>query len=316
MPEDSSVPGFGKITSPAGKLTSPAVVKQILKEHRLSPRHSLGQNFLISDAVLNAIYGAAELTSSDLVIEVGPGIGTLTRGLCERAGRVLAIELDRGLLPVLERTLSGVENVEVIHGDVLKVDLKDLIGSRLGGPIRRAKAVANLPYYVTTPILLKLLEENLPINLIVVMVQKEVAARMISPPGNKDYGALSVAVQYYAEPEVVARAPRSAFLPAPEVESAVVRLRVHEVPPVGAPRAAFFRVVRASFAQRRKTIGNCLAAAFRDKEAVARALGRAGIEAGRRGETLGLPEFAALTRALISEISGLHEDSDRESMRD
>lgn len=294
-----------------GRLASPAVVKQILKEHGLSPRHSLGQNFLISDAVLNEIYNAAELIRSDLVVEVGPGIGTLTRGLGERAGRVLAVELDRGLLPVLERTLSGAENVEVIHGDVLKLNLKNLIVSRLGGPIVRGKVVANLPYYVTTPILLKLLEEDLPITLIVVMVQREVAARMISPQGNKEYGALSVAVQYYAEPEVVARVPRSAFLPAPDVESTVVRLRIRRTPPVDAPREAFFRVVRASFAQRRKTISNCLAAAFGDKEAVARALARAGIDPGRRGETLGLPEFAALTRALTREFPDLVGEVDR-----
>jgi len=279
-------------------LASPAALKAIMARHGLRPRHRLGQNFLIDGRVLDAILNAAALDPQDVVLEIGPGLGTLTQRLAAAAGRVLCIELDRGLVEVLRETVvASHPNVEVVHGDANRVDLHKLLSERLP-PGRKAKVVANLPYYVTTPLVMRLLEEGLPLESIVVMVQREVADRMVAPPGGKAYGALSVAVQYYTEPVVVTRVSPASFLPQPEVESAVVRMRVRTEPPVSAPESAFFPVVKAAFGQRRKSLANALTGLGFPKEVVQAALQAAGIEPNRRGESLSLEEFAAVARNL------------------
>ncbi|MBP2019911.1 16S rRNA (adenine1518-N6/adenine1519-N6)-dimethyltransferase [Symbiobacterium terraclitae] len=281
-------------------LASPGVLKAIMARHGLRPQHRLGQNFLIDGRVLDAILAAAALAPDDVVLEIGPGLGTLTQRLAAAAGRVLCIELDRGLVEVLRETVvASYPNVDVVHGDANRVDLHKLLSERLP-PGRKAKVVANLPYYVTTPLVMRLLEEGLPLESIVVMVQREVAERMVAPPGGKDYGALSVAVQYYTEPAVVMRVSPASFMPQPEVESAVVRMRVRTEPPVAAPERAFFRVVKAAFGQRRKSLANALTSLGFPKDVVQAALLAAGIEPGRRGESLSLEEFAAVTRNLYS----------------
>ncbi|MEW8979507.1 MAG: 16S rRNA (adenine(1518)-N(6)/adenine(1519)-N(6))-dimethyltransferase RsmA [Symbiobacterium sp.] len=280
-------------------LASPAVLKAIMARYGLRPQHRLGQNFLVDGRVLDAIIAAAGLDSGDLVLEIGPGLGTLTRRLAASAGRVLCIELDRALVTALQETvLAEFGNVEIIHGDANRVDLHKLLTERLS-PGRKAKVVANLPYYITTPLVMRLLEERLPLQRLVVMVQREVADRMVSPPGSKAYGALSVAVQYYTEASIVKRVSRAAFLPQPDVDSAVVRMEVRPEPPVDASPEEFFRVVKAAFGQRRKSLANALTALGVTKDAVQEALQAAGIDGNRRGESLSLEEFAALTRNLF-----------------
>lgn len=277
-------------------LSNVHVVRELLQQHGLRPKHKLGQNFLVNRSVLSAIVDGVGAGKDDLVIEVGPGVGTLTRELAAVAGRVLAVELDRELLPVLSKTLEPFPNAEVLHADVMQVDLNALIeAKRISGGVHVA---ANLPYYITTPILMRLLEERLPLGRIVVMVQKEVADRMVARPSTKAYGALSVAVQYYTRPEVIARVARGSFLPPPEVESSVVRLEVREQPPVDARPSTFFRVVKAAFGQRRKTLNNALGLLGLKKEAVAEILQACGVDGGRRGETLSLQEFAAISRGV------------------
>ena len=268
----------------------------LLKRHEeFRFQKKFGQNFLIDSHVLDRIADAAQISEADAVLEIGPGIGTLTQRLAERAGKVLAVEIDRGLIPILAESLAEYDNVEVIQGDILEQNLNDL-SERLGG--KRIKVVANLPYYITTPILMKLLESGLPIENITVMVQKEVAERMIAAPGSKIYGALSVAVQYHTEPRIVREvAPRS-FIPAPEVASAVIACKKREKPPVETlDERMFFRVARASFGQRRKTLANALLGTGASKDAVRRALDAAAIDEKRRGETLSLAEFARLADA-------------------
>ena len=280
-------------------LASPAVLKAIMARYGLRPQHRLGQNFLVDGRVLDAIIAAAGLDSGDLVLEIGPGLGTLTRRLAASAGRVLCIELDRALVTALQETvLAEFGNVEIIHGDANRVDLHKLLTERLS-PGRKAKVVANLPYYITTPLVMRLLEERLPLQRLVVMVQREVADRMVSPPGSKASGALSVAVQYYTEASIVKRVSRAAFLPQPDVDSAVVRMEVRPEPPVDASPEEFFRVVKAAFGQRRKSLANALTALGVTKDAVQEALQAAGIDGNRRGESLSLEEFAALTRNLF-----------------
>lgn len=276
--------------------------------HGIRPQHRLGQNFLTDARVLDAIVEASTAGPDDLVLEIGPGLGTLTQRLARAAGRVLAVELDRNLVNILQKTVVEPQpNVEVIHGDAARVDLRKLLTERLQ-PGRKAKVAANLPYYITTPLVMRLLEEELPLDQIIVMVQKEVADRMISPPGSKDYGALSVAVQYHTEPHIVTRVSRGAFLPPPDVDSSVVGLRVRETPPVDAPRAGFFKVVKAGFGQRRKTLLNALTSGLAlDKSRVEEALRAAGIDPNRRGETLSLEEFAALARILFANDSVIQE---------
>lgn len=271
------------------RIALPEVTHRILKHFGLKASHRLGQNFLIAPAVVEGILSAAELQPGDRVLEIGPGIGTLTQALAEAGARVTAVELDKKLPAVLAETLKGYDNVTIVAGDILKADIEGLMG---GEPF---KVVANLPYYITTPILLALLEKKLNISLIVTMVQKEVAERMTAPPGGKDYGALSVAVQYYTEPDIVLTVPPKSFYPAPEVDSVVIRCRRRETALVECrDEKMFFRVARASFGQRRKTLVNALKGAGFLPENIDRAVSRAGIDPGRRGETLSLEEFARL----------------------
>lgn len=282
-------------------LSSAKTLKAIMTAHGIRPQHKLGQNFLTDARVLEGIVAAAEIGSEDLVLEIGPGLGTLTQQLAMAAGKVLAIELDRNLVEILRKTLLEMHpNVELIQGDAGRIDLHTLLAERLA-PGAKAKVAANLPYYITTPLIMRLLEENLPLDTIVVMVQKEVADRMVAPPGGKDYGALSVAVQYYTEPRIAVKVSRGAFLPPPEVDSAVVAMKLRAAPPVDAPREAFFRVVKAAFGQRRKALGNALAGGLAlDKARIQEALSQAQIDPTRRGETLSLQEFAEITRRIMT----------------
>lgn len=276
------------------RIALPEVTHRILKHFGLKASHRLGQNFLIAPAVVEGILSAAEIQPGDRVLEIGPGIGTLTQALAEAGAWVTAVELDKKLPAVLAETLKGCDNVTIVSGDILKVDIEGLMG---GEPF---KVVANLPYYITTPILLALLEKKLNISLIVTMVQKEVAERMTALPGGKDYGALSVAVQYYTEPDIVLTVPPKSFYPAPEVDSVVIRCRRRAEPPVECrDEKMFFRVARASFGQRRKTLINALKGAGFLQEDIDRAVSRAGIDPGRRGETLSLEEFARLADGFL-----------------
>jgi len=265
------------------------VTLHILKTFHLSMRKKMGQNFLIDSSIVEGIVTAAEISPTDHVLEIGPGIGTLTQGLAESGAAVVAVELDRKLVDVLGKTLADYDNVRIVPGDILKVDISQEMAA---APY---KVVANLPYYITTPIIMKLLEERLPISLLVTMIQKEVALRMIASPGSKDYGALSVAVQYYTEPEIMFVVPPTSFIPAPKVHSAVLRCRIRREPPVAVTSEAdFFKVVRAAFCQRRKTLGNSLQGGSLPAAIIASMLQHTGIDGKRRGETLSLAEFAAL----------------------
>lgn len=267
------------------------VTLHILRAFGLHTSKRLGQNFLVDETVVDRIVAAAGVAPGDAVLEIGPGIGTLTQGLLEAGAKVVAVELDRRLVEVLADTLAGYDAVRVVHGDILKTDISREMAT---APF---KVVANLPYYITTPILMGILEQRLPVSVLVTMVQKEVAERMVAAPGGKDYGALSVAVQYYTAPEIAFLVPPQAFIPAPAVESAVIRCAVREQPPVTvASEATFFRVVKAAFAQRRKTLANALKAAGLAADAAA-VLAAAGVDGGRRGETLSLAEFAAVANA-------------------
>ncbi|CAM3958591.1 16S rRNA (adenine(1518)-N(6)/adenine(1519)-N(6))-dimethyltransferase RsmA [Cohnella lubricantis] len=283
-------------------IATPNRTKDIIRKHNFTFKKSLGQNFLIDKNILDKIVAAANLTEAKGALEIGPGIGALTERLAQEAGRVAAVEIDNRLIPILRDVLSIYGNVNVVHGDVLKTDLHRLWEEQFAG-CEGVSVVANLPYYVTTPIIMKLLEEGLPLESIVVMVQKEVAERMAAKPGTKDYGTLSIAVQYYCEPELVCIVPSGAFIPAPNVDSAVIRLKRRAEPAVSvSDESRFFRVVHASFAQRRKTLSNNLTA-FAGKERKAE-LGKlllgCGIQPERRGETLSLQEFAVLTEALAA----------------
>lgn len=271
------------------------VTLHILKTFGIHMSKKMGQNFLIDGNVVDGIVAAAKVEHGDAVLEVGPGIGTLTQGLAEAGAAVTAVELDRRLPAVLAKTLAGYDNVKIVQGDILKIDISREINRG------RYKVVANLPYYITTPIIMKFLEERLPVELLVTMVQKEVAERMVASPGGKEYGALSVAVQYYTEPEIMFIVPPTAFIPPPAVESAVIRCTVRTEPPVRvASEKMFFRVVKAAFAQRRKTLANALKAGGLDKAAVDEVLAKAGIDGLRRGEQLSLDEFAAVANAWSS----------------
>lgn len=272
----------------------------IIQKYDFTFQKRYGQNFLIDEHVLNKIVGAAEVTKDDYVIEIGPGIGTLTQCLCEEAGKVTAIEIDKDLIPILKETLAEYDNVEVIHADVMKIDLKKLIEENADG--KNVKFVANLPYYITTPIIMELLEKKLPISSITVMVQKEVAQRMQCQPGSKDYGALSLAVQYYADAYIAANVPPNCFMPRPKVGSAVIRLSVHDKPPVDVKdERLMFALIRASFNQRRKTMVNSVAnfdGLSISKEEMQRALTSVGVPESVRGEALNLSQFALLANEL------------------
>lgn len=273
-------------------IASPEVVHYICKRFDIKMSKKLGQNFLIKRGIVDEIVHAAELTVGEPVLEVGPGIGTLTQGLAQSEADVTAIELDRRLLEVLDTTLASYDNVRIIHGDVLKLDVPTIMNHK---PF---KVVANLPYYITTPIILSLLESKLPIERLVVMVQKEVALRMVAKPGTKDYGALSVAVQYYTEPDIVLDVPPKSFLPAPAVTSSVIRCVLRDKPPVDViDEKLFFRVVKAGFAQRRKTFANTMRTTGLSKEQIDDILVKADIDGQRRGETFSLQEFADVANA-------------------
>lgn len=273
-------------------IASPEVVHYICKRFDIKMSKKLGQNFLIKRGIVDEIVHAAELTVGEPVLEVGPGIGTLTQGLAQSGADVTAIELDRRLLEVLDTTLASYDNVRIIHGDVLKLDVPTIMNHK---PF---KVVANLPYYITTPIIMSLLESKLPIERLVVMVQKEVALRMIAKPGTKDYGALSVAVQYYTEPDIVLDVPPKSFLPAPAVTSSVIRCVLRDKPPVDViDEKLFFRVVKAGFAQRRKTFSNTMKATGLTRDRIEELLAKANIDGQRRGETFTLQEFADVANA-------------------
>lgn len=278
-------------------IASPEVVHYICKRFDIKMSKKLGQNFLIKRGIVDEIVHAAELTPGEPVLEVGPGIGTLTQGLAQSGADVTAIELDRRLLAVLDTTLASYDNVRIIHGDVLKLDVLSIMNHK---PF---KVVANLPYYITTPIIMSLLESKLPIERLVVMVQKEVALRMVAKPGTKDYGALSVAVQYYTEPDIVLDVPPKSFLPAPAVTSSVIRCVLRDKPPVDViDEKLFFRVVKAGFAQRRKTFSNTMKTTGLSKDRIEELLAKANIDGQRRGETFTLQEFADVANAWASLI--------------
>ncbi|SDX85238.1 dimethyladenosine transferase [Paenibacillus sp. CF384] len=283
-------------------VASPKRTKDIIARYGFTFKKSLGQNFLIDQNILRNIVSAAELDETKGALEIGPGIGALTQKLADTAGRVAAVEIDNRLIPILKDVLADTPNVHVVHGDVLKLDLAQLLKEQFAG-LSGVSVVANLPYYVTTPILMKLLEEKLPLEHIVVMIQKEVAQRMAAKPGGKEYGSLSVAVQYYCVPELVCIVPHTVFIPQPNVDSAVIKLSLRDKPAVEVENEAhFFQTVQACFAQRRKTIANNLTAYVGkvNREKLGPLLEGIGIDPSRRGETLSLEEFAALSRALLA----------------
>ncbi len=272
----------------------------VLQKYNFSFQKKFGQNFLIDTNVLDRIIEASRITEDDCVLEIGPGIGTMTQYLAERAGEVIAVEIDKALIPILQETLAEYDNVTVINDDILKVDINKIVQERNQG--RPIKVVANLPYYITTPIIMGLFEKHVPLKSITIMVQKEVADRMQVGPGTKDYGALSLAVQYYARPEIVANVPPNCFIPRPNVGSAVIRLTRYEQPPVQVDDEEFmFALIRASFNQRRKTLVNGLSNAQGlsvTKDQVVVALEKMGLPATIRGEVLTLAQFAELSNLL------------------
>ncbi|MBX9231631.1 16S rRNA (adenine(1518)-N(6)/adenine(1519)-N(6))-dimethyltransferase RsmA [Coprococcus catus] len=284
------------------KLSNPQRTIEVIKKYEFCFQKKFGQNFLIDGHVLDKIIAGAGVTKDDMVLEIGPGIGTMTQYLAEAAGKVVAVEIDRNLLPILQETLSDYDNVKVIHADVLSLDLEKLVQEENGG--RPIKVVANLPYYITTPIIMALFEQHVPLANVTVMVQKEVAARMKSGPGSKDYGALSLAVQYYAEPYIVANVPCNCFMPRPNVDSAVIRLTRYEEPPVQVKdEKMLFKIIRASFNQRRKTLQNGLNNSSElnfTKDQIAAAIAAAGFSPSVRGEALTLEQFARLTDILLN----------------
>ena len=278
-------------------IASPEVVHYICKRFDIKMSKKLGQNFLIKRGIVDEIVKAADLQEGEPVLEIGPGIGTLTQGLAQSGANVTAIELDTRLLEVLDTTLAQYSNVTIVHGDVLKLDVPSIMNNE---PF---KVVANLPYYITTPIIMSLLESRLPIERLVVMVQKEVALRMVAKPGTKDYGALSVAVQYYTKPDIVLDVPPKSFLPAPAVTSSVIRCVLRDKPPVDViDEKLFFRVVKAGFAQRRKTFANTMKTTGLSKDRIEELLVKANIDGQRRGETFTLQELADVANAWVALI--------------
>ena len=289
-------------------LGTPSATAEIIKQYQIEFQKKYGQNFLVDANILEKIIRLSEITKDDCVIEIGPGIGTMTQYLAESAGKVIAIEIDRHLIPILEETLKEYKNVTIMNEDVLKVDIKKIVEEKNNGnPI---KVVANLPYYITTPIVMGLFESGVPLQDITIMVQKEVAERMQVGPGSKDYGALSLAVQYYARPEVLLQVPGTCFMPRPAVGSAVIRLKRYEKPPVTAQdEKKMFAVIRAAFGQRRKTLSNALAGGLTyadskgnpvqvNRQQVCAVLEKMGIKPDIRGETLTLAQFAELSNLL------------------
>ena len=290
-----------------------------LKAHEISAKKRYGQNFLIDRLVLDKIIAGSDIGKDDLVLEIGPGIGTMTQALCEAAKRVIAVEIDRDMLPLLKENLADCDNYEIINADIMKLDLKGLLTEEAGGAVdknaegsgtasegyKHIRVAANLPYYITTPIIMKLLEERLPVKTITVMVQKEVADRMQARPGGKDYGALTLAVQYYSDAEVIAKVPPNSFIPRPGVDSAVIRLSCHKNPPIKAKdEKKLFEIIRAAFSQRRKTLANALkncSSLGLSRERTEEVLKEMGLSIDIRGERLSLSEFARLTDRLFSD---------------
>lgn len=281
-------------------LGNPQNTIAVLQKYQFTFQKKYGQNFLIDTHVLDKIIRSAEISQEDMVLEIGPGIGTMTQYLACAAGKVIAVEIDRALIPILEDTLDGYDNVRIINGDILKIDLAKLVEEENGG--RPIKVVSNLPYYITTPIIMSLFEGHVPLRSITVMVQKEVADRMQAGPGSKDYGALSLAVQYYAKPYIAANVPQNCFMPRPRIGSAVIRLERYETPPVAVKdERLLFGIIRASFNQRRKTLANGLKNSPEldfTKEEIEAAIEKLGKGASVRGEALTLGEFAELSNWL------------------
>ena len=280
-------------------LGSPQNTIAVLQKYNFAFQKKFGQNFLIDTHVLDKIIRSAEITPEDMVLEIGPGIGTMTQYLACAAGKVVAVEIDRALIPILEDTLDGFDNVTVLNEDILKVDIAELAERENGG--RPIKVVANLPYYITSPVIMKLLEENLPVKAVTVMVQKEAAQRLCALPGTRACGAVSAAVRFYAEPEILFPVSCGSFRPAPNVDSAVIRLQIRKEPPVEVlSRKKFFATVKAAFGQRRKTILNALTSLLAlPRDRVAQACQAAGLHASMRAEQLSLQDFAALSNALF-----------------
>ncbi len=283
-----------------GELIHPQKTIEILQKYKFRFQKKFGQNFLIDAHVMEKIMASAAVTKEETVLEIGPGIGTMTQFLCEYAGHVAAVEIDRSLIPILQETLSAYQNVTVINEDILKMDIRQFVEEQNAG--RPIKVVANLPYYITTPILMGLFESHVPLHSVTVMVQKEVAERMKAGPGSKDYGALSLAVQYYAKPRIIANVPANCFMPRPSVGSAVICLECHKNPPVQVKdEQQMFAMIRASFQQRRKTLANGLdhfPGITLSKEQIREKIRMLGLPADIRGEMLSLEQFAALSDAI------------------
>ncbi|MBQ1802699.1 16S rRNA (adenine(1518)-N(6)/adenine(1519)-N(6))-dimethyltransferase RsmA [Lachnobacterium bovis] len=285
-------------------LGNPKNTIEVLQKYNFNFQKKFGQNFLINTGVLEDIIEASEITKDDFVVEIGPGIGTMTQYLCENAREVLAVEIDTNLIPILKDTLKEYDNVEVINQDILKVDINKIAEEKNNG--RPIKVVANLPYYITTPIIMGLFESHVPVESITIMVQKEVADRMQTGPGSKEYGALSLAVQYYSNPKIVLNVPPSCFMPQPKVGSAVIKLTCHNNPPVEVDNEKMlFKVIRASFNQRRKTLANGLknyGGIPLSKEQIQESIEELGVEANIRGEKLSLEQFAQLSNIINKKL--------------
>jgi len=283
------------------EIANPSNTKEILRKHKLQLKKSLGQNFLIDNNILNKIVETADLTEEDTVIEIGPGIGSLTQKMAETGARVIAVELDDRLIPVLKESLNVYNNIEIVHGDALEVDFSQLVDGSF-------KLVANLPYYITTPIIMRLLEEGFDVEKIVVMIQKEVGERMVASPGGKDYGILSIGVQYHSNPRIAFVVPPTVFIPQPKVESVVVDLKVKDKQNLEIlDEEFFFKVVKSAFHQRRKTIRNSLSKApymNLNRDLIDQALEEVGIDPRRRAEKLSIETFAQLSNALFNLTGG------------
>lgn len=280
------------------KLSSSKITKDIVQRYGFKFTKSLGQNFLINESILDEIVESANISDDDVVLEIGTGIGTLTSKLCERAKKVIAVEIDKNLLPILQETLSDFDNITIINKDILKIDINEELTNL--GINQKIKVVANLPYYITTPIIMKILEEKVNVDCMVLMLQKEVANRINATTSTKDYGSLSIAVQYYCDTDIVCKVPKNSFIPEPNVDSLVIKLSVNEKRKVDIEdEDLFFKIVRGSFSKRRKTILNSLAGYENlvDKEKIEKILEKANIDTKRRGETLSIYEFAILTKA-------------------
>ena len=287
------------------RLTSPRTIKYIMEKYGFKFSKGLGQNFIIDDNVLERIMDGSDISNDDVILEIGPGIGVMTNILCENAKKVVSIEIDKSLIPVLSETVGHHENLKIINKDVLKVDLLGLVKEEFGE--QKPKLVANLPYYVTTPIIMMFLEERIPVSDLIVMIQKEVADRIIAKPSTKAYGALSVVVQYFTEPSIVTKVSRGSFMPMPNVDSSVIRLKVRDNPPVELiDEGLFFLTIKDGFGKRRKTLLNALSSGFLkiSKEQAKMALDLAGIPENTRGEALSIDEFATLANSIYKVKNG------------